>query len=502
MALDAKVRHPLTIRPFLSFNSRSLYNKLEELDSLLTDLSPPPAFICVQETWCIPSEPDSLYNLDGYLTFRRDRPNRLGGGVLIYVRAEAVADVTRQPNLETENEDLWLKLSFGQGHDLMLATMYRPPDQDVSQFILNVEQSVSSAKQMSSYCIITGDFNGKCQEWCTDDVTDDSGDQLQQLFCSYSLLQIVSFATHIHANRLNSCIDLVFTDLIDVNVSSLPPLGRSDHVVLKGIVDWQFSQLISKSKKRTVWCWSKVDNAALKRGVASEDWTDVLSTSDMDVAWGRWKDKLLSIAQKHVPRRTVYPRQSRPWVTEELKNAVKSKHHLFHCYKRTRSMSDWEEFRKQRNKVNFLTRKAKSQFVTRLGNETDNNNPGGHGTDPQLCKPSLYKLMRCLTKPKVTYFPDMVGENGALATTDRTKAELINEFFTRRAQKSAGDGDTESGVGSIPPDLATNSQLSNFTVDEHSVRKAFHGLNENKAPGGDGIPTRLLRLTAEEIALA
>ena len=94
---------------FLSFNSRSLYNKLEELDSLLTDLSPPPTFIRVQETWCIPSEPDSLYNLVGYLTFRRDRPNRLGGGVLIYVRAEAVADVTRQPNLETENEDLWLK---------------------------------------------------------------------------------------------------------------------------------------------------------------------------------------------------------------------------------------------------------------------------------------------------------------------------------------------------------------------------------------------------------
>ena len=269
------------------------------MDSLLTDLSPPPAFICVQGTWCIPSELDSLYNLDGYLTFRRDRPNRLGGGVLIYVRAEAVADVTRQPNLETENEDLWLKLSVGQGHDLMLATMYQPPDQDVSQFILNVEQSVSSAKQMSSYCIITGDFNGKYQEWCTDDVTDDSGDQLQQLFCSYSLLQIVSFATHIHANRLNSCIDLVFTDLIDVNVSSCPPLGRPDHVVLKGIVDWQFSQLISKSKKRTIWCWSKVDNAALKRGVASEDWTDVLSTSDMDEAWGRTSCSL--------SRKSMYP---------------------------------------------------------------------------------------------------------------------------------------------------------------------------------------------------
>ena len=77
------------------------------------------------------------------------------------------------------------------------------------------------------------------------------------------------------------------------------------HVVLKGIVDWQFSQLISKSKKRTVWCWSKVDNAALKRGVASEDWTDVLSTSDMDVAWGRWKDKLLSIAPACTPAYSV-----------------------------------------------------------------------------------------------------------------------------------------------------------------------------------------------------
>ena len=160
--------------------------------------------------------------------------------MLIYVRTEAVADVTRQPNLETENEDLWLKLSFGQGHYLMLATMYRPPDQDVSQFILNVEQSVSSAKQMSSYCIITGDFNGKCQEWCTDDVTDDSRDQLQQLFCSYSLLQIVSFATHIHANRLNSCIDMVFTDLIDVNVSSAFRLAVLTTLYSKGLLTGSF----------------------------------------------------------------------------------------------------------------------------------------------------------------------------------------------------------------------------------------------------------------------
>ena len=54
------------------------------------------------------------------------------------------------------------------------------------------------------------------------------------MFCSYELQQLVAFPTNYYAGQLKSCIDLVVTNIVGTTVSSLPPLGLSDHVVLSG----------------------------------------------------------------------------------------------------------------------------------------------------------------------------------------------------------------------------------------------------------------------------
>ena len=68
----------------LSFNSNSLFNKIDELLSLIKSFPSPPVFICICETWCRPSEPESLYNLPQYQLFCRDR-RECSGGVAVYV---------------------------------------------------------------------------------------------------------------------------------------------------------------------------------------------------------------------------------------------------------------------------------------------------------------------------------------------------------------------------------------------------------------------------------
>ena len=45
-----------------------------------------PDIICITESWANANIGDGEININGYTVFRRDRHNRIGGGVLLYVK--------------------------------------------------------------------------------------------------------------------------------------------------------------------------------------------------------------------------------------------------------------------------------------------------------------------------------------------------------------------------------------------------------------------------------
>ena len=70
-------KHSLT---FVYSNLRSIKNKVEELNTTISNLNPD--VICLVETWLTPDVPDGFINLSEYNLFRKDRQSR-GGGLLI-----------------------------------------------------------------------------------------------------------------------------------------------------------------------------------------------------------------------------------------------------------------------------------------------------------------------------------------------------------------------------------------------------------------------------------
>ena len=97
---------------FLSFNANSPFNKMDELQHLVLTFKSLPLFICVCETWWNAYEPDTLYTLEKYVLFCRDRRERIGGGVALYVLESAIAEYKRLSSVESENEDIWLRLQL------------------------------------------------------------------------------------------------------------------------------------------------------------------------------------------------------------------------------------------------------------------------------------------------------------------------------------------------------------------------------------------------------
>ena len=86
-------------------------NKTEELE--LYTVEEKPDLICITESWTNETIGDAEINFSGYTLFRKDRKNRVCGGVLLYVRNNIKA--VHRTDLENEGcEKVWCKLQDGK----------------------------------------------------------------------------------------------------------------------------------------------------------------------------------------------------------------------------------------------------------------------------------------------------------------------------------------------------------------------------------------------------
>ena len=81
---------------------------------------------------------------------------------------------------------------------------------------------------------------------------------------------------------------------------------------------------------------------------------------------------------------------------------------------------------------------------------------------------------------------------------DHEKAELLNSFFVRQSSLSASAGDPP--VVNTEPVTDPSQILTQLENSLDDVRQALHTLDPRKAPGCDGLPTRLIVMVADEIA--
>ena len=86
-------------------NARSIFNKLDELKALLREESVD--LIGITESWARDEMLDKEIILEDYNIFRKDRLERRGGGILLYVRKGIMCEVIKQ---NSEIESLWCKI--------------------------------------------------------------------------------------------------------------------------------------------------------------------------------------------------------------------------------------------------------------------------------------------------------------------------------------------------------------------------------------------------------
>ena len=203
-------------------NCRSILNKID----LLRGLACVEKFdiIALTETWLDMS--GKVFNpevkIDGYTLFYKDRENRRGGGVALYIRDTLQCCINGKIKTDSKTESLWVDIKEGS-QTVVLGLVYRPPNasQEINS---SLWQELNRASKYRQICVL-GDFNYRNVDWDLMIGNRESEEFLKVMQDNF-LKQLV-----IEPTRGNNILDLIITNSDDIieQVDVGGYLGNSDH---------------------------------------------------------------------------------------------------------------------------------------------------------------------------------------------------------------------------------------------------------------------------------
>ena len=218
----------------LYFNSQSLSNKLNALNSLLSTLNYD--IICVTETWLNGKISDSLllHNLP-YSIVRCDRITRQGGGSCIFIANYLSFKIVSKTSIfdaDITCVDIFDEISLDS---FRIVNVYTPPNfKNVTHYNSFVDY-LAELISIDFPFYITGDFNAPKINW--------KFNPLDMHYPTSSVEKLIIDFVHVHhlrqhvlfTTRKDNTLDLLFTptDTIVHDLISLPPFGldkQADHL--------------------------------------------------------------------------------------------------------------------------------------------------------------------------------------------------------------------------------------------------------------------------------
>ncbi len=191
------------------------------------------------------------------------------------------------------------------------------------------------------------------------------------------------------------------------------------------------------------------------------------------------------VADTHAPLKTVTVRgRASPWVTDSLISMTWERDHQKRIAEKHGNPIGWAKYRKLRNLVNRECEKLKRDYFRNQISENRH--------DPAKLWSTLKQAINSKGKESISG----VVENGVTVTDAPSIARAFNDFFATIGSKLAAK------FQGCPLNILSDRVDDTFyfkAVESEYVRRQLHSLAAGKATGLDGIPARLLKLSADYI---
>ena len=472
-----------TIRLMVT-NAFGLYGKLGEFAHAVN--SSQPDVVVVTETKLIPDKcTDHEASIPGYSRpLRRDRTAH-GGGVAVWVKADLAYQHLHHIQCH-DHEVIWLTVTTQTRQKIVVCAVYRPgscSESDV-RILEYLDDTLEAARAHGSKIIIAGDFNVHNTAWLGSTKTTKAGELAEDLCALHGLYQHIDQPTR----GLNT-LDLVLSDFKSpVHVAVQPPIGHSDHAVLR--VYFTIPMYREPKTSRTVWRYNLADWPRLKHDFRSTDWHSMLSGT-VDEACSSITAHITRGMKQFIPAKQLKTRPSDPpWWTPECSESVNAKKA---AWKRMRT-DPGDVARREYKTACHAAALCQETAMSAMHEALRRRLASGSMRDREWWSTAK----RAAGEARNSETPVLTDASGATHTSSREKAEAFGLHFSSKC--SLGDQDFLNGVF---PEVRRRTDQHIHTVHFRvaAVKAALRKLVPSKATGQDGIPARVLKECASKLAL-
>lgn len=433
----------------------------------------------LSETWLTPLLPDGLYSLTGYTLLRRDRVDRRGGGVCVYVSDHILSNFRVSPvSFDACGiEALFCEIS-NKDVSFVLGCVYRPPSSSVGD-VQHLTDFISNLASRHEKTFVFGDFNMPDIHWPleTGRSHGPSSQLMVDLLIDSHLIQMVSQPTRYRCDQSPSLLDLIISsdDNSLTNLEYLDPIGTSDHLTLRVKL-----QICFIPQKRTVsLSRTEFNYEAISRSLSNLDWKTILSNASVSENWDRFKNILQDTLDRNSIIYTFRRSSKKPWISGKILKLVRRKRALWRAYKRSGTEADYKSHRLFSNQVSSVIRDARIKYEDRLANTKD----------PKR----LYKHIRS----------KLSGPVGSLQLKDPSGTVMDNSCDVANAFANTFSSVFTADSGSsrpVPKGPRCSSCLIDIDFSESAMCEKLKRLGVCKSPGPDLIEAKILKNCAEALS--
>lgn len=320
-------------------NARSVPKHISEIDRLLQETKLD--VIGVSETFIKSHTPKSLCNIPGFKFIRKDRSEKAGGGIGVFVRPELAPKIIKLPQSVTQPEMLFIEITV-KNNKVAVGVIYKPPKIPYGVFA-TIQESLAFVSTKYKHLIITGDFNTNYLK------PDSFATSFFQMNVTepFGLTQVVDKATRVTTTS-STLIDLLLVNNSEnvkmCDVVDIP--GISDHCFV--YMAYALKKPKYKPKTITRRVFKHFNQEAFLNDIANAPWDNVYAVeeNDLDSKATIFENYFVSIIEKHAPLKTFTVKHRKAtWLTDDIKKHMderdKQKNKFNNIKHKLKKLPDW-----------------------------------------------------------------------------------------------------------------------------------------------------------------
>ncbi len=408
------------------------------------------------------------------------------GGVAIFVKD--FYNAIEREDLKTDNpefEAVWIELKINLSKNIILGCTYRHPHSaNIDDFSNYMKTCLEKLSKENKEIYISGDFNIDLLKYDTNMKYQEFYNQMT----TYGLLPQILQPSRI-TETTSTIIDNIYTNNLTNDILSGNILVQiSDHLLQFSSVNKNISRDKTTYYKRD---YNKFNEQSFLNDLSIQNWNNQNDANTMfnDFAW-----RLESCINRHAPLKKLSKKETnfklKPWITPNIIKKIKHRNKLFvQKKKKPNDMNIKYIYNKFRNSVANDIKKSKKDYYSKYFED---------------CKTNMKKTWKGIkelinTSNKNPTKIDELKVNNNIINENLQLADTFNNFFVSVGSEI---NKTIPNTNVSPAAYLQRRVESNFLLNSTSIVEVMTTilqLDDDKSPGPDNIPIKLLKIASRII---